>query len=186
MPTIFLILALLFFVIINGGVILWAMSILGSYKAPYVPLPHQSLPGIIDALQLHQHAVVYDIGCGDGRILRACAAHEPGATYKGIERAWYPYILAKMCGKATNIQYIRGNAFAQSYADADRIVLYLLPGFVDTVAQKLQKECKPGTRVVTADFPITLWEPQEVIQQHQLSARTRGRMIYIYEIPKTA
>lgn len=186
MYYILLIIALLFFVILNGGVILWAMSILGSWRAPYVPLPHESLSGIVDALKLHQHAVVYDIGCGDGRILRACAAHEPGATYRGIERAWYPYLLAKMCGKIANIRYIRGDAFAQNYANADRVVLYLLPGFVDKVAQKLKEECKPGTRIVTADFPITLWKPKEVIEQHKLSAHTRGRMLYIYEIPQAS
>lgn len=184
MPTIFLILALILFVVINGGVILWAMSILGSWRAPYVPLPHESLSGIVDALKLAPSAVVYDIGCGDGRILRACAAREPGAFYKGVERAWYPYILARMCGAAKNICYIRGDAFEQNYANADRIVLYLLPGFVDKIAEKLVKECRPGTRIVAADFPITSWSPKEVIEQHQLSARTRGRMLYTYEIPK--
>jgi len=184
MSYIFLILAIFFFVIINGGVILWAMSILGSWRAPYVPLPHESLPGIADALRLVPGAVVYDIGCGDGRILRACAAREPNAFYKGVERAWYPYILARMCGAVKNIRYVRGDAFTQSYADANSVVLYLLPGFVDKVAEKLAKECRQGTRIVTADFPITLWKPKEVIEQHQLSARTRGRMLYTYEIPQ--
>lgn len=182
----FLILTLLIFAVINGGVILWAMSILGSWRAPYVPLPHESLSKIADALQLAPNVVVYDIGCGDGRILRTCAAREPNAFYKGVERAWYPYILARMCGAVKNIRYIRGDAFAQNYADADRVVLYLLPGFVDKVAEKLAKECKPGTRIVTADFPITLWKPKEIIEQHQLSAHTRGRMLYTYEIPQAS
>ncbi len=160
------------------------MSILGSWRAPYVPLPHEVLPKIVDALQIMPNNVVYDIGCGDGRILRACAAREPHAQYRGVERAWYPYILAKLCGKSANITYVLGDAFAQSYTDADRVVLYLLPGFVDRVAEKLAQECKPGTRIVTADFPITLWKPQETFEQTQLSAHTRGRMLYIYEIPK--
>lgn len=162
---------------------LWAMSILGSWRAPYVPLPHESLPGIGEALALAPEQVVYDIGCGDGRILRMCAAREPRAQYKGVERAWYPFLLAKLCGASKNISYVRGDAFAQSYADADRVALYLLPGFVNTVAKKLEQDCKPGTRIVAVDFPITCWQPKETIEQHKLSAHTRGRMLYIYEIP---
>ena len=175
-------LALIFFLVINVGVMLWAMSVLGSWRAPFVPLPPESLPGIVEALRIQSGMVVYDIGCGDGRILRACNAKQGEATYKGVERAWYPYILARLCGKKANLTYKRGDAFAQNYADADRVVLYLLPKFVDQVAKKIAADCKPGTRVVAVDFPITLWKPQEVIEQHALPAHMRGRMLYMYEI----
>lgn len=182
---IILTLALLFFFVINIGVLLWAMSILGSWKAPYVPLPHESLPGIVEALGITAGSVVYDIGCGDGRILRAACAKHQDATYKGIERAWYPYILAKLCGKNPRITYVRGDACAQNYADADRIVLYLLPGFVDKIAQKIVEDCKEGTRVVAVDFPITFWEPEAAIEQKNLPAYLRGRMLYTYECKKS-
>lgn len=175
-------LALLFFLVLNGGVFLWAMSVLGSWRAPYVPLPHEALPGIANALKIAPAMVVYDIGCGDGRILRSCHARQPEAIYKGVERAWYPYILARLCGKKTNITYKRGDAFAQNYADADRIVLYLLPKFVDRVAEKIAQDCKPGTRIVAVDFPITIWKPVSVIEQKDIPKNLRGTMLYIYEI----
>lgn len=178
-----LVLALLFFLVINGGVLLWAMSVLGSWRAPYVPLPHESLPGIASALQVRPGMVVYDIGCGDGRVLRACCAREPEAIYKGVERAWYPYILARLCGKKPNITYKKGDAFAQSYADADRIVLYLLPKFVDRIAEKIAEDCKPGTRIVAVDFPITLWKPVRIIEQKNLPKQLRGTTLFLYEIP---
>lgn len=177
--------ALLFFVLMNGGVFLWAMSVLGSWRAPYVPLPHEVLSGVVKALAIKADLVVYDIGCGDGRILRACAAQEPQAHYKGIDRAWYPIILARLCGKEKHISYVHADALKQKYQDADRIVLYLLPGFVDKVAKKLEQECKPGTRIVAVDFPITFWKPKEVIEQTHLPKNLRGRMMYIYEIPET-
>lgn len=186
MPTLFLVLGIVIFVLLNGGVILWAMSILGSWRAPYVPLPHTALPGIVDAMRIMPGEVVYDIGCGDGRILRACAAREPGAQYVGIERAWYPYLLARLCGKSGNIRYVRKDAFAHTYRDADVIFLYLLPGFTDRVAEKLLRECMPGTRIITADFPITLIAPKQVIEQTQLPASLRGRILSTYEIPKTS
>jgi SAM-dependent methyltransferase len=177
-------LAILFFLVINAGVLLWAASILGSWKAPYVPLPHESLPGIVKALRITPTSVVYDIGCGDGRILRAAHAKHPEATYKGIERAWYPYLLAKLCGKKQGVVYTRGDAFKEIYTDADRVVLYLLPHFVDEVAKKIAEDCKRGTRIVAVDFPITLWKSQEIIEQHDLPAHVRGRMLYIYELEK--
>lgn len=179
---IILTLALLFFLVLNVGVFLWAMSVLGSWRAPYVPLPHESLPGITEALQITPGRVVYDIGCGDGRILRSCYAQQPEAIYKGVERARYPYILARLCGQKSNLTYKRGDAFAQNYADADRIVLYLLPKFVDRVAEKVAADCKPGTRIVAVDFPITLWKPIEVIEQTHLPKHLRGLMLYVYEL----
>jgi trans-aconitate methyltransferase len=142
------------------------------------------LRGIVEALRIEPGMVVYDIGCGDGRILRACNAKQDQATYKGVERAWYPYILARMCGQKPNLTYTRGNAFAQNYADADRVVLYLLPKFVDRVAEKIAADCLPGTRIVAVDFPITLWKPKEVIEQKTLPAHMRGRMLYTYELQK--
>lgn len=182
MPYVFLGLCILLFVLVNGGVFLWAMSILGSWRAPYVPLPHQSLPGIVKALSLEPTSVVYDIGCGDGRILRACAAQEPSAQYRGVERAWYPYLLARLCGRKGNVRYIRGDAFAQTYEGASQIFLYLLPGFVDRVGEKIVRECKKGTRIVTADFPLTFLSPKEIIEQRHLPEHMRGRMLYVYEI----
>lgn len=177
-----LIITLILFLFINVAVFLWAMSVLGSWRAPYVPLPHQVLPGVVKALHIKPQQVVYDIGCGDGRILRACAKQEPHAVYKGVERAWYPSILAHLHAKQKNIFYVCADAFTQSYSDAHRIVLYLLPGFVDSVARKLVSECKEGTRIVAVDFPITFLKPKEVIEQRHLPAHLRGLTLYVYEI----
>lgn len=173
-------LAIVFFVLINGGVLLWAASILGSWRAPYVPLPHESLTGIVAALNIEPTSVVYDIGCGDGRILRAAHAKHPEATYKGVERAWYPYILARLCGKTPGISYTCGDAFAQNYKDATRVVLYLLPGFVEKVAEKVAQDHEGEVTIVTVDFPIKKWEPVKITEQTNLPPHLRGRMLYTY------
>lgn len=182
MPQAFLVVCILFFLILNIGVILWAASILGSWRAPYVPLPHASLPGICEALRIDAASVVYDIGSGDGRVLRACAAHEPKAQYIGIERAWYPYLLARLHGTAHgHIRYVCADARLRTYADANRVVLYLLPDLTKEIGEKVLRDATPGTRIVSVDFPIASCTPEAVIEQIKLPHHVRGRMLYIYE-----
>ena len=170
-----------FFLLCCLGVMLWAGSILFSFKAPYVPLPHVVLPGIVQSLALMPTSVVYDIGCGDGRILRAAYACEPQATYIGIERALFPYMLSRMRSMGTRITFKKKNAFRETYADATHIVVYLLPGLVEDVWKKIAQECKPGTQYVSLDFPLNSQKPLRVVQQ-DVPQHLRGRTIYVYEV----
>ncbi len=172
------------FIALVGLFLLWAMSILGSWKAPYVPLPKEALPGIVEALSIDPGNVVYDIGCGDGRILRACAERSPHATYKGIERAWFPYLIARLHRSHPSVLFVRGDATLASFTDAHRVVLYLLPGFVDVIGEKIRRECAPGARVISVDFPIASWVPVQVIEQRHLPQRMRGRLMYVYILEK--
>ncbi len=189
--------------------VLWAWSILGSHKAPYVPLPPEALPGICDALQIAKGSVVYDMGCGDGRILFLCAEKHPDAHYIGIEKALFPHMLSlwrmsmrkaspfyqslsraqRGKGEArgeAKTTFLRTDMFSISVEDADRIVLYLLPGLMGDVLEKLRREVRPGTRVVAVDFPFTPLSPSSsptlssTIEQTHLPLHMRGRMLYVY------
>src|SRR5882757_205857 len=63
-----------------------AKSISAYYDVPYVPTPHELLPIIADALDIQPRDVVYDLGCGDGRLLFYCARRFPNARFVGVER----------------------------------------------------------------------------------------------------
>ena len=160
--------------------ILWAWSILGSTKAPFVPLSKEALPAIATALKIEVGNLVYDMGCGDGRVLFACADAHPDAKFIGIEKALFPVLLARLRRRSKTVTVQHADMFKVSVADADRIVLYLLPVLMDDVEQKLVRELKPGTRVIAVDFPFKDRKPDEVIEQMQLSPRVRGRMLYVY------
>lgn len=60
-----------------------------------MPVPKEILPTIIKALAIKKGSLVYDLGCGDGRVLVAAAKVQPQAQYLGIEKSFLPYFLAR-------------------------------------------------------------------------------------------
>ena len=152
--------------------------------APFVPVPKKIIPHIVRALRLNKGDVMYDLGCGDARILTACYTDQPYASYKGMDVAFVPRVLAwlrlrKIKGRHS-ISIYKSNFFERDISDATHIFVFLLPSVMDNLLQKFQKECKPGTRVVSCDFPFKKKEPLEIIDLHR-SARVLGRYLYIYE-----
>ena len=179
-------------------VFLLATSIIWN-GAPFVPVPARAVPGIIEALfatkgsgvakpVLAHRAVVYDMGCGDGRVLCAAVRSSPNVRAVGIECALLPYMLARIrCdflpfprrgqGEA---QVVHADMFQVSLSEATHVVTYLFPELMAMVEEKLAVELKPGTRVVAIDFPLPTWKPIEVIKQ-KVPGLKRGTNLYIYQ-----
>jgi SAM-dependent methyltransferase len=177
--TILLILfaAVLTFFILPAAFLL-ATSIIGS-GAPFVPVPKKAVPGIVEALKLQESAVVYDMGCGDGRVLLACARQEPSIRAVGIEKALLPFLLAKIRTHGTGIEIRRKNFFNENLKDATRVVTYLFPTLMGRVEEKLSAELREGARLVTIDFPLPKKQPQETVEQH-IPGLKRGTDLNIY------
>ncbi len=153
-------------------------------RAPFISMPAAVLPYIVDALELKSGSVVYDLGCGEGRVLIAGWKRFPQASYIGLDKATLPIMLGwwRMRGlpKEAKIKLRKKNFFNQDLRDATHVFTYLFPGLMDRLLPKLKKELKPGTRLVSCDFQFTDMKPVRVIDMGR-PVGVLGRTLYVYE-----
>lgn len=150
--------------------------------APYVPTPQAIVEKMLEAGHVRPGDMVYDLGSGDGRIVIS-AAQRFGARAVGVELRPDLCRIAseriKMLGLEDRVRMIQGSALRVDLSPADVVTMWLLTSSNERMKPKLEKDLKPGARVVSNQFPIKGWKPSEVV-----SARS-GSMehtIYVYEI----
>jgi SAM-dependent methyltransferase len=125
--------------------------------------------------------VVYDLGCGDGKIVIA-AARTYGARGVGIdidpERIKEATANAKEAGVADKVRFILGDIFDPSVpiGDATVVTLFLIPRLNLLLRPRLWKELKPGTRVVSNSFDMGDWTPERTEQAGNFT-------VYFWTIP---
>lgn len=177
----YVIIGLLFAIIIIG--IFWIKSLLMN-KAPFIPIPKDVVMEIAKTLALSTNSIVYDLGCGDGRVLEACLQLEPQIKAIGIEKEIVPFCLAKWrlrkFIKNGSCQLFHKNFFNISVTEATHVFTYLFPGLMDDLLPKLQKELKPGTKLVSCDFLFHNKQSNQTIDLKR-SERSLGRKLYCYE-----
>ncbi len=176
---------LIFLIIILVLFVFWTI---GNFKnkAPFVTSSRAVLKDIEKALKVKDDSVVYDLGCGDGRILfylsRAC----PKAKYFGIENGVFPFLLSKIGAhynqKKTNnlVEILRTDFFKHDLSKATHIFTYLYPNVMDDLLSKFDSELKPGTRLVSLSFQFTNKRPIQEIDLNR-SKYKLGRKIYVYQ-----
>ena len=163
------------------GFVFFSLDALLSHP-PFVPVPKTAVPAIIEALDLKPGQRLYDLGCGDARVLIAAAA-APGIQAVGIEKNLYPHWLAKRAirkASAKNIRIIRENFFKTDLRSADRLFLYLFPDVMKKILPKLSAELRPGVRVVSCDFIFKEKVPAEVIDLGR-TGPVIAKKLYVYD-----
>ena len=150
--------------------------------APFVPIPRVIILDIVKNLNLNNDSVLYDLGCGDGRVLRGVVNSNPNIRAVGIEKAFVPYLLARFhTRKNKNTQIRREDIFTTNTSDATVVFFYLFPGIPDKLMDILEKKCKPGVRVVSCDFECKNRKPTEVIDLNNPNSK-RGKKLFVYKI----
>lgn len=155
-------------------------------KVPFVPVASSILPDIYKALGIKEGSVVYDLGCGEGKVLFYSSKLEPKASYIGIENGQFPLILARLRSwwhtkkTGTKVKIIDGDFFKHNLSNATHIFTYLYPNVMDDLLGKFDRELKPGTRLVSVSFKFTQKQPKEVIDLSRNKYKL-ARHIYIYE-----
>lgn len=123
--------------------------------------------------------VVYDLGSGDGRIV-ITAAQKYGARGVGIELDRKLVDLAKdnarKAGVSNRASFRRADLFRTPLSEATVVTLFLSPSVNLRLQSKLLRELKPGTRVVSHQFPIGDWVPQSELE-------VAGRKVYFWVVP---
>jgi len=176
---------LIFLIIILVLFVLWTI---GNFKnkAPFVTSSKAVLKDIEKALEIKDNSLVYDLGCGDGRILFHLSDLYPKAKYIGIENGAFPFLLSKIGAyynkKKTNnqVEVLRKNFFREDLSNATHIFTYLYPNVMDDLLPKFDKELKPGTRLVSLSFQFTNKRPLTEIDLNR-SKYKLGRKIYVYQ-----
>ena len=157
---------------------------------PYVPSPQSVVSDMLRYAEVGANDFLIDLGSGDGRIVLT-AAKVFGARGFGVEikedlvkRANQA---AKDQGLADRVKFVKQDLFKTDISQATVITMYLLPDTVNLLKDKLLTELRPGTRIVSHDYPLTGWIPEKYVQMDlddkvQISGVTTT-LIYVYVVP---
>ena len=146
----------------------------------YVPTPEAVVEAMLQVANVGKNDIVYDLGCGDGRI-PVTAAKKYGATGVGIDIDPQRIKEAKENVAKNNVgdkvTIVQGDLFEQDLSRATVVTLYLLPSLNVKLMPKLMRELKPGTRIVSHAFDMGDWKPEKELD-------VEGRKVYFWTIPK--
>jgi SAM-dependent methyltransferase len=149
----------------------------------YVPTPHDVVAEMLRIAGVTSDDVVYDLGSGDGRVIIAAAARY-GARGVGVDidpqRVREGRANASQAGVADRVQFLEQDLFATDLREASVVTLYLLPSLNVKLRPKLLSELRPGTRVVSYDFDMDDWSPDQVLRMPQASYKDT---VYYWVIP---
>jgi SAM-dependent methyltransferase len=146
----------------------------------YVPTTNEVVDRMLDVAKVGPLDVVYDLGCGDGRIVIA-AAKKYGTRGVGVDldpaRIREARANAKKAGVENLVRFEVADLFKTDLSEATVVTLYLLPELNRRLKPKLFAELKPGARVVSHDFDMGReWPPDQYIK-----LGTDG--IYLWNMP---
>lgn len=153
--------------------------------APYVPTPLNVVSKMLKLAEVVPGDTVYDLGCGDGRILFSAVEEF------GVRRAVGYDLNSTMCESVQRkihekrlddrIQVVNGNFFKADLSSASVITLYLTTSGNSKLRPKLEKELGAGARVVSHDFPIKDWSTMK--NDFPYHYAFGSHKIYVYSIP---
>ncbi|MBI4449483.1 hypothetical protein HY634_00305 [Candidatus Uhrbacteria bacterium] len=123
--------------------------------APWVPTWRRDVERFLKLAQLKPGERFYDLGCGDGRLVRAAA--DVGAIATGFECSLLPYLLAKFrVGRRGSVRY--ADFWNADLSDANVVYCFLMPKVYPKLKEKLERGCRSGTRVILYVWPMKGWE----------------------------
>ena len=176
--------AVLFTAIVAGG----AAHAQTSAQAPalrspdviFVPTPPEVVAAMLKLAKVGPNDVVYDLGSGDGRIPIAAVQTFKARSAVGIDidpqRIREANENLKKAGVGDRVRFLNQDLFATPIGEASVVTLYLLQSLNEKLMPKLQKELKPGSRVVSQTFSMgPQWPADQEIQ-------VQGRTIYLWII----
>jgi trans-aconitate methyltransferase len=150
-----------------------------SGDVPFVPTRQELVEQMLKLAGVKSSDTVYDLGCGDGRIV-IMAAQKFGAHAVGVdidpERIKEANENAKKAGVGDKVKFVQGNLFDADIHAATVVTLYLLPDVNLRLRPRLLKELKPGTRVVSHSFSMGDWKADKEIDAD-------GSRLYLWTIP---
>jgi len=151
--------------------------------APFLGTPMAVVARMLELAQVDSSDIVYDLGCGDGRIV-ITAAKEYGARGVGIDidpqRIQESEAGAIKAGVERLVEFHVGDAMKLDISEATVVALYLLPESNALLRPKFERELKPGTIIVTHNYRIPGWEDIEIDAVTMKDEKDSTHTIFLY------
>jgi SAM-dependent methyltransferase len=148
---------------------------------PYVPTPEHVVANMLELADVSERDVVYDLGCGDGRIV-ITAAKERGCRGVGVdidpERIKQCETNAINAAVSDRVRFELTSVFRAEISEATVVALYLLPWMNAELRPRLLAELRPGTRIVAHQFPIAAWPADRIVR-----IEGQDRVVYLWIVP---
>ena len=148
----------------------------------FVPTPNEVVDKMLEMAKVTSKDVVYDLGCGDGRIV-ITAAQKYGVRAVGIDidpkRIAEANANAQAAKVTDKVRFVEGDLFEANIGEATVVTLYLLTRLNEKLKPKLLKDLQPGTRVVSHAFDMGDWVPEQ-------KALVGASSVYLWRIPGRA
>jgi len=123
--------------------------------APWVPSSMQMIQQMLKLADVGPDDVVYDLGCGDGRIVLVAAmryhARAVGIEIDPLRYLWCQFLITIMFQRK-RVRIVFGNLFKQDLSEADIVMCYLMPDALQKLERKFRQELRPGTRIVSNKY----------------------------------
>lgn len=152
--------------------------------APFVPTPLPIVDKMLELAEVTDKDVVYDLGCGDGRIV-ITAARKYGASGVGIDLD--PKLIeesranARRQGVDLLIRFLCMDAVKADFSRATVIAIYLLPESNELLRPLFEKQLKPGSRVVCHNYTVPGWEGTEIHSVSLKDEQGEDHNIFVYK-----
>ena len=149
--------------------------------APFVPTPQDVVDRMLELANVGPNDVVYDLGCGDGRIV-ITAAERYGARGVGIDidpqRVAESKANARLAGVNHLVEFFEQDAMKVDVSDATVVTLYLLSSSLLKLRPLLTRQLSPGSRIVSHAFSMGDWEADRV--ERFTDVRGNSRTLYVW------
>ena len=143
--------------------VVWAQDLESKKIVPYVPTPQDVVERMLDLAGVKKGDVVYDLGCGDGRIV-VTAAKKYGVKAIGFEidpeRIKESHENIQKAGVEKLVEIRQQDILTVDLSGATVLTMYLLPDVNLRLRPAIQKQMKPGSRIVSHDFDMGDWKPE--------------------------
>jgi hypothetical protein len=154
-------------------------------SVPYVPTPQIVVNQMLELAKVSGDDVLYDLGSGDGRIPITAAQKYNVRRGTGVELN--PELVeesranAETAGVSDRVEFLQQDLFKTDLSKATVVTLYLLPDVNLELRSKLLRELKPGTRIVSHDFDMGEWKPEQVVN---VQSDSRQHTLYYWVVPE--
>ena len=152
--------------------------------APFVPTPQDVVDRMLELAGVTKNDVVYDLGCGDGRIV-ITAAERYGARGVGVDidplRVAESIENARRAGVSHLVEFFEQDALKVDVSKATVVTLYLLSSSLLKLRPILTRQLRPGARIVSHAFSMGDWEADKVDRFTDLRGNTRTLYVWTHD-----
>jgi len=167
---------MLYLVLVVLIIILFSFAYAFFRAIGWIPMWSKDVATVIKLADLKPGDKFCDLGCGEGKVVVAAAKN--GAQAVGYELSLLLYIIAKIRSwfSRGKVQIKFRDFWLVDLSEMDAVFFFLIPRIFPKMKEKLERELKPGARVVIYVWPMKGWQPEKVVK------RENGPAIYLYRM----